>query len=47
MLTVVMIGASTSQRIAHQGSRHSGGQVVFTPRGYAKKIDAPKADQKG
>ena len=42
MLTVVMIGASTSQRIHHQGSRHSGGQVVFTPRGYAKKIDAPQ-----
>ena len=44
MLTVVMIGASTSRRIAHQGSRHSGGQVVFTPRGYAKKIDAPKPE---
>ncbi len=45
MLTVVMIGASTSQRIGHQGSRHSGGQVVFTPRGYAKKIDAPNTGQ--
>ncbi|MCE2516951.1 MAG: precorrin-3B C(17)-methyltransferase [Alphaproteobacteria bacterium] len=39
MLTVVMIGASTSARIRHGGSGHSGGQVVFTPRGYAKKID--------
>ncbi len=45
MLTVVMIGASTSKRIAHQGSRHSGGQVVFTPRGYAKKIDAPNVGE--
>ena len=41
MLTVVMIGASTSQRISHGGSGHSAGQVVFTPRGYAKKIDDP------
>lgn len=41
MLTVVMIGASTSQRINHGGSGHSAGQVVFTPRGYAKKIDDP------
>lgn len=39
MLTVVMVGASTSRRIAHGGSGHSGGQVVYTPRGYAKKID--------
>ena len=43
MLTVVMIGASTSKRISHQGSRHSGGEVVYTPRGYAKKIDAPNS----
>jgi len=40
MMTTVMVGASTSQRIAH-GGRKSGGQSVFTPRGYAKKIDAP------
>ena len=45
MLTVVMIGASTSQRITHQGSGHSGGEVVFTPRGYAKKIDAPNTSK--
>jgi len=40
MMTTVMVGASTSQRIAH-GGRKSAGQSVFTPRGYAKKIDAP------
>lgn len=39
MLTVVMIGASTSKRIDHLGSGKSAGQVVYTPRGYAKKID--------
>ena len=38
MLTVVMVGSSASQRIAHHGGRHSAGQVVFTPRGYDKKI---------
>jgi cobalt-precorrin 5A hydrolase/precorrin-3B C17-methyltransferase len=43
MLTVVMVGASSSQRIKHSGSGHAQGQVVFTPRGYAKKID--KAEQ--
>jgi len=34
MLTVVMVGASTSQVIDHRG-----GQAVFTPRGYAKHLD--------
>ena len=52
MLTTVMVGASTSQRITHGGKKTSG-QSVFTPRGYAKKIDAvddasdaPSSDQK-
>ena len=40
MLTTVMVGASTSQRIPH-GGKKSNGHSVFTPRGYAKKIDAP------
>jgi cobalt-precorrin 5A hydrolase/precorrin-3B C17-methyltransferase len=34
MLTVVMVGASSSQIIDHRG-----GQAVFTPRGYAKHLD--------
>ena len=42
MLTTVMVGASTSQRIPH-GGKKTAGQSVFTPRGYAKKIDAPDA----
>ncbi|MGU9962423.1 MAG: precorrin-3B C(17)-methyltransferase [Candidatus Puniceispirillales bacterium WSBS_2018_MAG_OTU23] len=37
MLTVVMIGASTSKRINHGGGGFSGGQVVYTPRGYSVK----------
>ena len=36
MMTVVMVGASTSRRIAH-----AGGEAVFTPRGYAKHLDSP------
>lgn len=39
MLTTVMVGSSTSQRITHGGKKTSG-QSVYTPRGYAKKIDA-------
>ncbi len=34
MLTVVMVGASTSQIMDHRG-----GKAVFTPRGYAKHLD--------
>ena len=34
MMTIVMVGASTSRRIGHRG-----GEAVFTPRGYAKHID--------
>ena len=47
MLTTVMVGASTSQRIDFGGKKTSG-QSVYTPRGYAKKIDAPAdgADKK-
>ena len=34
MMTVVIVGASTSRRIGHRG-----GEAVFTPRGYAKHLD--------
>jgi len=34
MLTVVMVGASTSQIMDHRG-----GKAVFTPRGYARHLD--------
>lgn len=34
MMTVVMVGSSASQLMAHQG-----GHAVFTPRGYAKHLD--------
>jgi precorrin-3B methylase len=37
MLTVVLIGASTTRRLA----RPDGGDWVYTPRGYAEK----KADK--
>jgi cobalt-precorrin 5A hydrolase/precorrin-3B C17-methyltransferase len=40
MLTIVLIGASTS-RVSRSGdiSAGAGGNWIFTPRGYARKID--------
>lgn len=41
MLTTVMVGSSNSKAV----KRGDGRKFVYTPRGYAKRIDAPK-DQK-
>ena len=37
MLTTVMVGASSSQRLDL-----GRGSAVYTPRGYAKHLDAPQ-----
>ena len=43
MLTTVMVGSSNSKKVM----RGDGRPFVYTPRGYAKRIDAPKEiDQK-
>ncbi len=39
MLTVVLVGSTTTRRIDH-----AGGAWVYTPRGYAKKMDAKKPE---
>ena len=41
MLTVVMVGASTSRQIMH-----GRGVSIYTPRGYAKHLDARASDVK-
>ena len=41
MLTLVIVGASTTRAVA----RPDGGHWVYTPRGYAKKMDASKAER--
>ena len=40
MMTVVVVGATTSRRIGHRG-----GVAVYTPRGYAKHLDRKPAER--
>ncbi|WP_310621548.1 precorrin-3B C(17)-methyltransferase [Flexibacterium corallicola] len=43
MLTTVMVGCSQSR----QGGDGVSSNFVYTPRGYAKRIDAPRGEKKG
>ena len=40
MMTIVLVGASASRRVASGDiSAGAGGEWIYTPRGYAKRID--------